>query len=341
VSIGRRLKKPLIRAYERYGHRARLDRLESAIASAPHAVNAARETDGIEGEAPPIRFLVGTSAAGLLLFDGARMVRLFDGYPRTEDGSGGYYGISHRDGRWFVYQAILATGRVISFRLEGDRAVDVRAEIEGLPRAIHQIDFIDDELWIIATFHNRIIVVPAAAIGKHWREAARVYHPTGARDILLGNTSHFNSVYGADGAVHVVAHNETHKTGKPSEAFVLDRAGRVLERRDLVGGSCHNIAPVDGGWVTCWSWEGSVGVDGREVLSLGGFTRGLALGSDHHVVGASGVATRATRDQADSRIVITDAGFRPVATLHVARTQVHEIRRVDSLDLGLSPPVRT
>lgn len=342
-SLGR-LRPPLIAFYDRHGERLGLDRIESALTPPPRPVNRRFDLEAIEGTVPDIRFLVGTSAAGLLLFDGPEVVQLFDRYARRhDDGIGGYYGITRRGDRWYVYHRVAATGRVISFRLEGRRAVDARTELSGLSRSVHQIDFIDDDLWVVDTYDNRVLVVPAAALGRGWRRAARVLYPNGvlASGVSSENYSHFNSVYGWGGTVCLVAHNETTKTQRRSELFLLDRDGQVIGRQDLGGSCCHNVARLDGEWVTCCSWEGTVTLGGREVLSLGSFTRGLALGPDFHVIGASGIESRrAARDLSRSRIVITDRSFAPLATISLRHTQVQEVRRVDVDDLGLSDTSR-
>jgi hypothetical protein len=338
MSVGD-LKAWLVRLYDRHGERWGIDRLEAVLTPPPAAANRPYPLDAVDGEVPGIRFLAATSAAGLLLFDGARATTLFDAYTRRQDGMGGFYGISRRGERWYAYQRVAATGRLISFRLDGDRAVDARTEMAGGPRSVHQIDFIGDVLWLVDTYNNRVLEVPAAALGNGWRRAVREHYPNGrlVDGVRSPNYSHFNSVFGVGGTTWLVAHNESVKTHRHSELFVLGPDGALLERRDLGGSCCHNICLLDGEPVSCRSWEGTVNVAGRDVLSLGSFTRGLSLGPDHHLVGASGIETqRAARDLARSRIVVTDPAFVPVATLHLGHTQVHELRRVDVEDLGLS-----
>ncbi len=101
------------------------------------------------------------------------------------------------------------------------------------------------------------------------------------------NHAHFNSLFGWAGGVYLVAHNETVKTCRGSELFLLDTDGTVKGREPMGGSCCHNIAILDGRQVICRSVEGTVAVDGADVLSLDAFVRGLSLGSDHHIVGTS------------------------------------------------------
>jgi hypothetical protein len=74
----------------------------------PSPVNARYDVAGVEGDVPDIRFLVGTSTAGLLLFDGGRSTRLFEGID--------FFGLSRRDERWYAFQRYGNCGRIISFR---------------------------------------------------------------------------------------------------------------------------------------------------------------------------------------------------------------------------------
>jgi hypothetical protein len=318
--------------YDRHSEALGLECAMERITPRPSPVNVRYEVAGVEGEVPDIRFLVGTSTAGLLLFHGARPTRLFEGID--------FFGLSRRDDRWYAFQRYGNCGRIISFRLEDDRAVDARTELAGLSRGIHQIDFIEDDLWIVDTYRDRVLVVPVESIGRRWRRVVRKLYPIGRSGIGLGqpNHAHFNSIYRWRDGIYLVAHNDTTKTGRGSDLFLLDLAGNVKAREPMGGSCCHNIGVLDGKRVTCRSREGVIAVDGKEVLPLGPFLRGLSLGPDYHVVGKSAAGSdRKSRDAADGAVLITDAGFsRLIATIRLTGTQVHEIRRLDIDDLGLS-----
>ena len=233
----------------------------------------------------------------------------------------------------------MGNGCIISFRLEGGRAVDARVELRGLLRGIHQIDFVGDSLWIVDTFHDRVVVVPVGAIGHHWRRHSAMYYPVGRSGIgrEQPNHVHFNSVLGWDGGIYLVAHHDGAKTGRDSELFLLDPDGTVRDREPMGGSDCHNIAILDGYRVFCRSREGTVSVNGQDVLRLDGYVRGLSLGHDFQIVGTSAVSShRDQRAKGNGTVVVADRGFTPLATVILPRTQVYEIRRVDTPDLGLS-----
>lgn len=334
--VGRNLKARSLLAYDHHAERLRLDRVVGRFTPAPTPVNEDYQPGSVDGAIPDISFLVATTHAGLLLFDGARARRLFHGRD--------FFGLTTRGGRWYAfYRFAVGNGCIISFRIEGGRAVDARVELTGLLRGVHQADFIDGALWIVDTFQDRVVVVPVDAIGDGWRQRVAFYYPVGRTAIRREkpNHAHFNSILGWTGGIYLVAHYEGAKTGRDSELFLLDRDGSVRGREPMGGMDCHNIALLDGERVYCRSKEGTVCKGGNDVLRLKGYTRGLALGDDFHVVGTSAIAdSREQRASGSGSVVITDRGFTPLAKMTIPRTQVYDVRRVDAADLGLSSPQR-
>lgn len=328
-------------AYDLHAETVRLDRVAGTLTPGPMALNEEYAVAEVRGAVPDISFLVATTHAGLLFFQGSRARRLFAGRD--------FYGLTTRGGRWYAFcRFAVGNGAIISFRLEHGRAVDARTELAGLMRGVHQIDFIGDSLWIVDTFQDRILVVPEHAVGPGWRRHVRAHYPIGRSGIgrEQPNHAHFNSVLGWQGGIYLMAHYEGAKTGRDSELFLLDEEGAVRGRRPLGGSDCHNIGFLDGERVYCRSKEGAVRVGNQDALRLEGYVRGLALGDDHQIVGTSAVAdSRAQRADGSGSIVVTDRAFAPLATIMLPRTQVYEVRRVDRPDLGLSasrrPPATT
>jgi hypothetical protein len=323
-------------AYELNAEALRLDRIAGFVTPGPTPLNEEYAVTDVRGTVPDISFLVATTHAGLLLFQGPRARRLFAGRD--------FYGLTTRAGRWYAFcRFAVGNGAIISFRIEHGRAVDARTEIAGLMRGVHQIDFIDDSLWIVDTFQDRILVVPEHAVGPGWRRHVRTYYPIGRSGIgrEQPNHAHFNSVLGWQGGIYLIAHHEGAKTGRDSELYLLDGVGAVRGCEALGGSDCHNIGFLDGERVFCRSKEGAVRVGDQDVLRLDGYVRGLALGDDYQIVGTSAVAdSRAQRADGSGSIVVTDRAFQPLATIMLPRTQVYEVRRVDRPDLGLSASQR-
>jgi hypothetical protein len=134
-----------------------------------------------------------------------------------------------------------------------------------------------------------------------------------------------------------VAHNDTVRTRRSSELYLLDGSGGVIERVPMGGSCCHNVGVVAGRLVTRRSLEGCVVVDGREVLAGQGFLRGLGIGPDYFVIGRSACqGDRRARQLGEGGVIITGTDFSPLASIRLTGTTVHDVRRVDVADLGLS-----
>jgi hypothetical protein len=288
------------------------------------------------GEPPPA-CLVGTSAVGLL------HLRTNDGARRLLDG-GWYYGLTTAQGRWFVFERTSSRGRVVCFALDGTDGV--RTLVWGLHFGVHQIDVVDGRLLVLDTHANRLLAYGTApGRPRWWSRTARQALPAGALDRGRGsaNYAHFNSVFADEAAVHLVAHNASTRTGRPSELYRLDHGLRLLDVRPLGGRDCHNYCRLQddprGREVHLDSAAGEVVVDGETVHRSRWFLRGLAVGRRHQLVGASersSATSRAGGDVGDGRVLVFDAGWRHVGTVVVPGTQVFEIRLTDEPDLALS-----
>src|SRR5690606_33114020 len=112
-------------------------------------------------------------------------------------------------------------------------------------------------------------------------------YPNGrASTRVSSNYAHINSVYVAGDELHLIYHNETHKTGRRSRWVTLNRELQVVESREIDGGCAHNITYWRGQATFCDS-QGSSLVWGNRRIHLGVFTRGIAATDDVVFVGGS------------------------------------------------------
>jgi hypothetical protein len=288
---------------------------------------------------PSSKLLVATSGAGLLLVNRADVRQLLPG---------AFYGIARDRDRWLAFERQRFGGRIIQFRLVDDRVVEAEPLLIGLSPGIHQIDVIGRELWVTDTYNNRILRYAISELQRpaSWRRHARMHYPAGplASGRTSSNYCHFNSVFGDDGEVLVVAHNETSKTGRQSVALVLAHSGEVVEKRPLRSSNAHNLVVLcDRGRrvvLSCASMEGTLRENDRDVYSTGLLTRGLAVSSDLIALGASALGDRQVRSSLDAHVVFLTRDYRPISRLTVPRTQIQELRFVDPPDLGLSQTPR-
>ncbi len=230
-----------------------------------------------------------------------------------------------------------------------DYVMDLRCLDTFWRKGIHQIDFVDDDLFVCDTYNNRILVVQVfdgGRIGVH-----RVLYPMGRHrpsHDLLGdeNYKHFNSVYRHGDILYLMAHNDTIKTKKPSEIYLLDRYTlKTVGILENIGVSTHNIV-VDftGKMYICDSGNHVLIVyDGIGVVEVWKddvhetFLRGLAINDDVTVIGGSVRTPDASNDDVDGFLFVLDKKKQNLlCTLEIEGCgQIHEVRMA-GLDYGLS-----
>lgn len=281
----------------------------------------------------PAAFLVG-SISGLLLKYEDRLTRLFDGK---------VYGITSAHGRWFVFRQAdidgFIVGQVVSFRLRNGEVDDVRIEISGLDREVHQIDFYDDVLYITDTYNNRIWTYQLTTQGVGSRAAAflrgRLRRAPGQ---MPENYVHLNSIFATPTGGYAVYHNQTRKTGKPSELVRLNERLAETEHWTLPASCAHNVVPTPDGFAYCDSFGRRLMVGENAVFQGPCYLRGLAVSSDFVLVGGSDLAERNERDQTIAYLFMLDrnSGTLEATWMIPSAGSIYEIRLVDPTDLAMS-----
>ncbi len=303
----------------------------------PHNVELDSSKYEIRG-VPDISLIFASSAEGILLYDSEKIVRLG---PQT-----GSYGIVKFKEYWYCFFKIGRTGGIYKFKLTNGKAVGFQCVYYGLSRGVHQLDVFQDELYVTDTYNNRIIVLSdfVVAESRYWKSADyREFYPYGKLGIegrKSSNYKHFNSIYFEGGAAWLVAHNETTKTGISSELIkcsVKDFA--VQESIFLKGSNCHNIYKSADHDLFCASMEGQI-INTRDynvIDTCDGLTRGLSVSNDFIVYGVSPIERdRSQRGLGALSLKVLDSkSYEAVGGIDVFAGQIHEIRRVDSLDLAM------
>ncbi|MGW4381416.1 hypothetical protein [Kitasatospora sp. NPDC004531] len=294
----------------------------------------------LSGEVPD-GFLIGTSAAGLLLVRDGRAERLLDG--------SWYYGLTRDADTWYAFERTGRHGRIVRFGLDHP---GVRTALWGLDFGVHQIDVVAGDLLVTDTHHNRLLAYPTTGLRtpRLWcRTAARALPAGPLRDGRASlNYAHFNSVFGTGDSLHLVAHNDGRRTGRDSELYTVDREFTVRSIRRLGGTSCHNYCRYRSGGteeeVYLRSDAGEVVVNGTVAHRSRHFLRGLAVGHDVRLVGASerrGPNRHTDGDPGNGGVLVFDRSWKRIGSVSVPRSQIFELRLTDECDSGLSAPART
>jgi hypothetical protein len=314
-----------------------LDQLRSPVRARPKRVAEHRS-----GPFPAVSFLVATSTHGVVLYEREQFIRIVPG---------NCYGITRCGDWWMAFQRQGDFGRVVRFQVVGRRARHLQTVLYGLNYGIHQLDFVGDRLIVVDTLKNRLLVYDGAARLRRasWRRWTCQVYPIGVREVAdfrwdrlacrrdATTYRHFNSVFQHDGRLHVVAHNRTVESGRRSQLYVLDDGFTVLEVRDLNAADVHNYWTDGTRELYCASAKGTVRLDGADAVALGGYTRGLSVASDLLLVGSSRFEPeRRAREQGDGCVHAIAPDLTALGHVTLPRTQIHEIRRLDATELGLS-----
>ena len=253
--------------------------------------------------------------------------------------SGLFYGITILDDWVYAFEAgdrprnPTARGRIVRFRQANGTIGAAEVVATGLDNGCHQIDFIGDDLHVVDTYRQRIVVLAVDGTVRAVHEP----FPFGGRGGHEPDYVHLNSILHHGGRTMLLLHNGGLKENRRSELAVLDEAWRPTERRTLDGYGCHSLAVLEDGTIlTCGSLDGElIGSDGLKVALGDLMTRGLSIDEERVVVGGSTLSTRDTRDYGAGLIYFLDRAYRLRATVAMP-APVMEIRRLDGCDRSLS-----
>jgi hypothetical protein len=258
--------------------------------------------------------------------------------------NGFFFGLTLRGPDVFAFEACdqphspLRLGRIVCLTREGDGVAEARVVAKGLDNGCHQIDFLDGRLHVVDTYnqvvlrfdermasHETLTPLPTRSHGGRWESRETNYF-------------HVNSVLGVGDRILLLLHNSWQHTGRHSEVAVYSRDWQPLARWKLKGRDCHGLAMLeDGTLMTCDTLAGDViGMTGGLRVNVSPYiTRGLAVGPDSVVVGASRLANRADRLSTSGTVTFMDRDYRIRAVVELPGAPT-EVRRLDGQDAGLS-----
>lgn len=282
-----------------------------------------------------LSLLIGTNI-GLFLFKENKLIRLMNCHS---------YGITkYNDQYWYVYIKNKRFSKrqsvILCVRVDDDKLCSVSSKYNIKP-GIHQIDFIDDSLWVSNTHNNSISV-----FNSHYRMELFPSGTIGKKRYESKNYRHFNSLFRFKDRVYVLAHNVFHYSKNKSQLYVLSTNGVLIDIIDFNGENCHNVYKDDERMLVCNSSYGSLlDLTSTEEKYLGMFTRGLSVFSHYIVVGGSSVEIdRVKRDGAMGApgliYILNRDTMSELGTISIDGAQIHEIRSM-FYDEGMSNFINT
>jgi hypothetical protein len=292
-----------------------------------------------------------TTSKGILHLDGDELnsiERDHSFFGLTRDKHGTYWCTQNKS-------SILYRFRLIDGEFEGwETMADLRPGSNFSHRGIHQIDFIDDELFVLDTYNNRCLILmpmPSSLEDDSINEikVVRVIYPRGRHVPVASYTKngihgHFNSIYAIGDRVYILAHNNTAKTSRQSQVYVFEKHTMRLQHKILkVGSSVHNlVVDTSTTMYMCDSDHSAVVALSDEATRVlwedtvhRTFVRGMAVNDDVMLVGGS--FRNQHKENSDGYLFLIDkSNFKTLCTIKMEEAgQIHDIR-FTGLDYGYS-----
>jgi len=257
---------------------------------------------------------------GLFLLTGKRLLRILNGE---------FYGVTLHKGEVFAFEKLLGHGRIIKFRVGGPpRASEVIGRLSG---GCHQIDFIENDLYITDTYNNRIL--------RYGSDGTRLeeYLPLGALTAgrASDNYGHINSIFASQGSIYLMCHNETSKTGRCSTVLKCTRELHVEEVIETKAQNAHNVIVIGKHIFYNDSYAYSLMRNEELVYAYDQFTRGLSITDTRVLVGGSEIAERSARKHAKGSVAVLNRDFSLAERIEIPG-MVQEIRCLSGRDMSLS-----
>lgn len=237
-----------------------------------------------------LNLLIGTTN-GLYIFYRNMLMRLLECNA---------YGITkYNDDCWYVYinsrKFAKSFTRICCMKIKNKKVQSI-VEKYKVPAGMHQIDFVDDALWMANTHKNSILIY-----GLHQKSELFPSGQLYKSRYLAKNYRHFNSIFRREGRVYVLAHNVFHYSKNKSQIYIFTLSGKLSDIIDVDGENCHNIYIENNKMFTCNSSYGSLlEINSGKEISLGLFTRGLAVSDSYIMVGGSPDQVNRDKREADS-----------------------------------------
>lgn len=245
---------------------------------------------------------------------------------------GQFYGLTFIDDALigFECQMKARTGRLIRISRATGR-MDVL--VEGLSPGCHQIDLIRGQLYVTNTYENAILTIDP----NTWQITGE-HFPLGQlseEGRSSANYAHINSIWFDGAIIRLLCHNETAKTGRPSEILECGPDMQLRARVPTTAGNAHNIVVDAGSVLICDSANATVSNGTQPIKSFDHFTRGLSLPDGMIVVGESEYASRENRENVGGWINYLDPDWNLIERQR-SPGMVQEIRALFREDRALS-----
>lgn len=276
----------------------------------------------------PGEFLVSTKN-GLFYINNYRLFKIMNGE---------FYGITTiSKSQFFIYQKGLNNGKIFLLEKVKNKFVYKKTMLKNLSDGIHQIDFVNNKLFVANTYNNSVDIYQYDYNLNSLHKIDDIY-PNGrlVKGRRSENYSHLNSIFLENEMLYILFHNETSKSNKPSDIFVYDlKKSKVVQTIKTDSGNAHNILIYENNLFHLDSMGKQIKVNNLSYLKLDKFLRGLSVSTNFITVGGSDYAKREDRNSAKGCIYFLSHRFKLLEVVTIDG-MVQEIRKIDSVDFSLS-----
>jgi hypothetical protein len=290
----------------------------------------------VEGEIGECRLIFATSR-GLFVLD------YLNGIAKRVL-SGKFYGLTRYGDSWLIARSndrgakYRRMSDIIAITLSGDRVESLKRLAIGIPGELHQIDVIDDLLYVPHTGYNQILTISVRRLLSRTVPATILSFHNIFLDIF--KPSHLNSAfYDRDNRrVSLVAHNLTAHTARSSDLVTYDPLTGKHSVQRTEGHSVHNVFAGNNEIIYCDSNNRRFVRNGQTIFETDKLLRGLSITDDRMYVGGSDVDfENSRRSSSDAAIYVLDKDGRLQGTISIPGVgNLYEIRQLSSHDYAMS-----
>jgi len=244
------------------------------------------------------------------------------------------YGITYdRDKKCWLYAGAF-DGEFVYFDKDGEKEKITVATKKTLAKKqlfynIHQIDFIEDYLYVMVGGNATVKVLDTKDNFKTVDEIKP----------MKTDYVHMNSVFMHNDIIYMVAHNKTFYSGVPSQLVELDRNHKVINIRDNQGHTNHNFYTNGEEDLWCNSYGNRIMRNGKTFFKAekNDLLRGLSISDKYIVVGGSTLSPKTVQRIGKSNIYITDRKGNLLCKLVVTLPSfILEIRQINPTCLTIT-----
>jgi len=234
-----------------------------------------------------------------------------------------YYGITWAKGRLFVTH-----GEWPSSLLEYDSSGKILNRFLPPKNHIqmfraHQITSIDNHIIITSTLNDTLFRFDIKT--EEWDYFSII--ESNFKRIYAPDKHHLNSVWYSDKKLYLILNNKGE-----SALNIYDYPQMSLIESKILGQKVHNVWKMKDQIWFCNSGDGTVRSEKGEKITVGHWSRGVALSEDYLVLGASGLGGRNARRDKESIVHVFDAkSLKPLNKFYVTGN-INEIRMVGTQD---------